>query len=143
MTSPDPPLDHLSLEDLLDVAAAVVDDQQVRDMGLLASAAARPRASAFGRDAYPRFSDRAAALMHSLARNHALVDGNKRLTWAATRVFCLVNGRDLVFSVDEAEAVVLQVAAGGLDVPALAEVLERHLVTPDPRAQQGHTGPRP
>ena len=95
---------------------------------MLASAAARPRTTAFGEDAYPRFADRAAALMHSLARNHALVDGNKRLAWAATRVFCLLNGRDLVFGVDEAEALVVGVAVGDVDVPALAETLERHIV---------------
>ena len=44
----------------------------------------------FGEDAYPSFAEKAAALMHSLARNHPLDDGNKRLAWAATRVFCLL-----------------------------------------------------
>lgn len=120
-------LDHLTVEDLLEVAAGVVADVAVRDLGLLTSAAARPQASAFGADAYPRFEDKAAALMHSLARNHALVDGNKRLAWSATRVFCLLNGRDLAFTVDEAERVVLAVAAGHLDVPDLAELLVAHL----------------
>ena len=76
----------------------------VRDRGLLASGRRAPGASAFGEDAYPTFAGKAAALMHSLARNHALVDGNKRLAWAATRVFCLLNGRDLQYTVDEAEA---------------------------------------
>jgi death-on-curing protein len=121
-------IDYLSLEDLLEIAAGVVASPKVRDMGLLASAAARPRTTAFGQDTYPQFADRAAALMHSLARNHALVDGNKRLAWAATRVFCLLNGRDLVFGVDEAETLVVAVAAGDVDVPALAQVLEEHLV---------------
>ena len=79
MTSPRGPIDYLTLEDLLEVAGAVVSPLNVRDMGLLVSAAGRPRTSAFGQDAYPEFSDKAAALMHSLARNHALVDGNKRL----------------------------------------------------------------
>jgi len=58
--------------------------------------------------------------MHSLARNHALVDGNKRLAWAATRVFCLINGSDLTFTVDEAEELVLAVARGDLEVPEIA-----------------------
>lgn len=128
MTSPEDDVDHLSLEDLLDIAAGVVEAPQIRDLGLLASAAARPRTTAFGEDAYPTFADRAAALMHSLARNHALVDGNKRLAWAATRVFCLLNGRDLDFGVDEAELLVVAVAAGQVDVPVLAEALGRHLV---------------
>jgi death-on-curing protein len=121
------PVDYLSLEDLLEIAAGVVGEVTVRDMGLLASAAARPQASAFGDAAYPTFAEKAAALMHSLGRNHALVDGNKRLAWAATRVFCLLNCRDLAFPVDEAERLVVAVAAGDLDVPALAERLAMHL----------------
>jgi death-on-curing protein len=121
--------DYLSVEDLLEIAAGVIDgDVVVRDDGLLASAAARPRTSAFGRDAYPEFADQAAALMHSLARNHALIDGNKRLAWAATRVFCLLNGRDLRFDVDEAEATVVAVASGDLDAQALAAVLRAHMI---------------
>lgn len=127
MTVPDGLLDYLTLEDLLEVAAGVLQQVAVRDMGLLASAAARPQASAFGADAYPTHADKGAALMHSLARNHALVDGNKRLAWAATRVFCLLNGIDLALDVDEAEALVLSVAAGDLDVPDLAKKLALHL----------------
>jgi death-on-curing protein len=120
-------LEYLSVEDLLDIAAGILDTVAVRDAGLLASAAARPRSSAFGVDAYPTFEEKAAALMHSLARNHALVDGNKSLAWAATRVFCLLNGRDLKFTVDEAEAHVQAVARGELEVPELAGSIEEHL----------------
>jgi death-on-curing protein len=50
------------------------------------------------------------------------------LAWAATRVFCLLNGRDLDLGVDEAERLVVAVAAGEIDVPVLAEALDRHLV---------------
>lgn len=82
----------------------------------------------FGAEPYPAFADKAAALMHSLARNHALIDGNKGPAWAATRVFCLLNGHDLVFSVDDAETLVVAVAAGELDVAGLSAVLTRHLV---------------
>ena len=122
-------LDYLSLDDVLDIAQGIIDDVTVRDMGLLAAAVARPQTTAFGEDAYPTFADKAAALMHSLARNHALGEGNERLAWAATRVFCLLNGRDLHFSsVDEAESMVLSVAAGDLDVPALSVLLANHLV---------------
>jgi death-on-curing protein len=71
----------------------------------------------FGNDADPTFEDKAAALPHSLVRNHALADGNKPLAWAATRVFCLLNGRDLSYTVDDAEALMLAAAAGRLDVP--------------------------
>jgi death-on-curing protein len=120
-------IDYLSVDDLLEIAAAVVKGGVVHDAGLLASAAARPRATVFGTDAYPSFPEKAAALLHSLARNHALVDGNKRLAWSATRVFCRLNGRDLVFTVDDAEAMVLAVAAGDLDVPDLATLLAKHI----------------
>lgn len=123
----DPPIDYLSVEDLLEIAVGVIDDVAIRDHGLLASAAARPKSSAFGEDAYPTFAEKAAALMHSLARNHALRDGNKRLAWAATRAFCLLNHRDLAFRVDDAEQFVLAVARGELDVPDIAAVLAGHL----------------
>lgn len=77
----------------------------------------------FGSEAYPTLAEKAAALMHSLARNHPLVDGNMRLAWTATRVFCLLNGTDLRLSVDDAERLVVGVAAGEIDVPDLAKLL--------------------
>jgi len=121
------PVDYLTVEDLLEIAAGVLDEVAVRDRGLLASAAGRPQTTVFGEDAYPSFADKAAALMHSIARNHALVDGNKRLAWAATRVFCLLNGTDLLLEVDDAEALVLGVATGDLDVPQIAVAISAHL----------------
>lgn len=119
-------IDFLALEDLLDIASGVIGEYAVRDAGLLAAAAARPRTTVFGEDAYPTFEDKAAALLHSLVRNHSLIDGNKRLAWSATRIFHLLNGRDLVYGVDEAEAMVLQAAAGQIDVPAIADWLRTH-----------------
>jgi len=127
VTVGDGPVDYLTIEDLLEIAAGVLDDVAVRDRGLLASAAGRPQTSVFGEDAYPTLAEKAAALMHSIARNHALVDGNKRLAWAATRVFCLLNDTDLVFEIDDAEALVLAVATGDLDVPLLAVTISSHL----------------
>jgi len=120
-------VDHLSLDDLLEIAAGVLPGVEVRDLGLLAAAAHRPRASAFGSEAYPSFALKVAALLHSIARNHALVEGNKRLAWSAARVFCLMNGRALDLGVDEAEALVVGAAAGSLDVPALAEIVAKRL----------------
>ena len=120
-------LDYLSIEDLLEIAAGVIDEVAVRDAGLLAAAAGRPQVTVFGDDAYRTFEDKAAALLHSLVGNHALVDGNKRLAWAATRVFCVLNGRDLTYTVDEAEELMLSAAAGDLDVPDIATWLRHHL----------------
>ena len=119
-------IDYLSVEDLLEIAAGVIDHVVVRDAGLLAAAAARPRITVFGDDAYPTFEDKVAALLHSLVRNHALVDGNKRLAWSAARVFCLVNGRDLAYTVDEAEDLMVSAASGQLDVPQIAAWLLAH-----------------
>jgi death-on-curing protein len=118
--------DFLSLEDLLEIAQGVLGAVEIRDIGLLESAAARPRASAFGEPAYRTFEDQAGALMHSLARNHPLVDGNTRLAWAALRTFHLLNGRDLAYEVDEAEEFVLAVARGEMEVDAIAEWLREH-----------------
>ncbi|HWC36285.1 MAG TPA: type II toxin-antitoxin system death-on-curing family toxin [Mycobacteriales bacterium] len=120
--------DYLTVDDLLEIAAGVLGEVPVRDAGLLASAAARPATTVFGADAYPEFADKAAALMHSLARNHPLVDGNKRLAWSAARAFCLLNGRDLRYTVDDAEQLVVGVAAGDLDVPDIAVWIAAHLI---------------
>jgi death-on-curing protein len=119
-------IDFLSVEDLLEIASGVIGEVKVRDVGLLAAAAARPLVTVFGEDAYPTFEGRAAALLHSLVRNHALVDGNKRLAWSATRIFCLLNGRDLTYSVDDAEELVISAATGKLDVAQIATWLVAH-----------------
>ncbi len=122
-------VDFLSLEDVLEIAAGVMDEVAARDPGLLAAAVARPRMSVFGEDAYPTFEDKAAALLHSLVRNHALVDGHMRLAWSATRVFCLLNGVDLTYTVDDAEAMVLEAAAGHRDVRQITQWLTAHRIT--------------
>jgi death on curing protein len=120
---------YLDLEDLLHIARRTLGVEPiVRDHGLLESALARPQASAFGQDAYDTFEEKAAALLHSLACNHALVDGNKRLALAATIAFLGVNGQQLRFSNNDAYDFVIAVATGELDqVKAIATVLERNL----------------
>ncbi|MGY1722756.1 type II toxin-antitoxin system death-on-curing family toxin [Blastococcus sp. SYSU DS0533] len=115
---------YLDLDDLLHVAARTLGEVPVRDAGLLESALARPRATAFGEEAYPSIHDKAAALLHSLARNHALVDGNKRLALAGTIAFYGLNGLRLTLSNDEAYELVIAVSAGDLDeVQPIAERL--------------------
>lgn len=108
--------EYLTLESLLQVAAVAVDgDVEVRDYGLLESALARPRATVFGADAYPRLCDKAAALLHSLVGNHALVDGNKRLGWLATEAFLWINGWAVTAGDDPVFDLVIEVADGTLD----------------------------
>jgi death-on-curing protein len=116
----------LSFDELLHVAARTLGGEpEIRDAGLLESALARPQASAFGADAYPTIHQKAAALLHSLARNHALIDGNKRLSLAATIAFYGMNGLRLTLTNDQAYELVVDVASGTLDdVPAIASVLE-------------------
>lgn len=107
---------YLTLPELLHIAERVLgSDAPVRDVGLLESALARPHASAFGSDAYPDLNAKAAALLHSLARNHALVDGNKRLALAGVIAFYGVNGRRLTLTNDEAYDLVIAVSDGTLD----------------------------
>lgn len=116
---------YLSLDDLMHVARRTLGEEVgVRDVGLLDSAAARPAATAFGEDAYPTSLTKAAALLHSLSRNHALVDGNKRLALAGTVAFLGVNGRRLDLTNDEAYDLVIAVATGQLgDVHEIAAEL--------------------
>ena len=112
-------IEYLDLDDLLEIARhAVGADVVVRDYGLLESASARPRATVFGQDAYPDLHLKAAALFHSLARNHALVDGNKRLAWTACLTFLAVNGQWIGALEDQRFDLVIRVATGaesGLD----------------------------
>lgn len=118
---------YLSLDDLLRIAdAACSVEVIVRDVGLLESAMGRPRTTVFGEDAYPDLHTKAAALLHSLARNHALVDGNKRLAWAAAAVFLGINGHRVSAGNDEVVEFVVAVAAGQLDdvVPIAARLRE-------------------
>ncbi|MFB8144855.1 type II toxin-antitoxin system death-on-curing family toxin [Streptomyces parvus] len=119
-------MQYLTLPELLKLAERL-GAAEVRDYGLLESALARPQASVFGQDAYPDVWQKAAALMESLARNHGLVDGNKRIAWYATWVFLHLNGHPLDpdFDVDEAERFVLAACQGALDMPKIAEQLPR------------------
>ena len=105
--------EFLDRDDVLIAGSVAIGNQlQVSDYGLLDAAIARPRATVFGLDAYPDKFTKAAALLQSLARNHAVVDGNKRTAWAAAWTFLHINGTKLAadFDVDDAEAFMNQVA---------------------------------
>jgi death on curing protein len=112
-------VEYLDVEDLVQLTAGL-GAGPVRDIGLLDSASARPRSSVFGEDAYASIELKAAALLHSICGNHALVDGNKRLAWLAAVVFLDLNGRRITLSHDEAFDLVMAVAEGALDVPEIA-----------------------
>jgi death-on-curing protein len=125
----DVPVEYLTLRDLLGLVKAL-NVGPVRDLGLLDSSVHRPRSSFAGQQAYPTVRAKAAALMHSLVCNHALVDGNKRLGLPATVVFLRINGLELDVDDDEAFDLTMSVAAGQLS----ADDIEKHLRTrPAPR----------
>lgn len=113
---------YLDLEELLDVIK-LAGLGPVRDLGLLEGALARPATTLMGVEAYPDLVHKAAALLHSLVKNHALVDGNKRLGWIATVVFVGFNGFRIVMSQDEAFDLTWAVADGTLNT--VQEIAER------------------
>lgn len=111
-------------------AIAVIDRLgfRVRDRGLLFSSLARPSASMFGEDAYPALELKAAALFSSLAQNHPLFDGNKRLSLYLTFAFLRINGFRVTFTNDEAFDLVLAVAQSKYELEVIAQLLGQHLV---------------
>ena len=118
-------IDYLELADILKLGREVIADFRVREIGLLESAAARPKTSVFGEDAYLTFAEKTAALLHSIARNHALIDGNKRLAWSAARLFCLMNDLDINMKQDKAYEMVVGVAAGQIEMDELVKILKK------------------
>jgi death-on-curing protein len=113
---------YLALEDVLALARRV-GEARPRDVGLVAAAVLRPQTSVFGEDAYPDLHTKAAAILHSLARNHAFVDGNKRVAWLSAGAFYWINAMLLGAPDDPAYDLVIAVATGDLDVPAIATAL--------------------
>lgn len=114
-------VEYLTLDDLLALASDLGVDK-VRDLGLLDSAAHRPKSSLMGQDAYPTLHEKAAVLLESVVRNHPLVDGNKRLGWMAVFVFYGLNGFDLDAPENDAYDLVIAVTTGAV---AYAEAAER------------------
>jgi death-on-curing protein len=109
----------LTFEDAL----AVLDEMHlvIADPGLLASAVARPAATVFGEEAYSDLITKAAALLESVVRNHALVDGNKRAGWALAMVTFWLNDYEVNYDEDEAFAMVMSVAEGSSRLPDITK----------------------
>ena len=124
--------EYLDLEDLLALARRILGDPPpVRDIGLLASAVARPQASVFGQDAYPDIWTKASALLQSIVSNHALVDGNKRLGWLATAVFLNLNGAPVQRARNaDVYDLVIRVAGGEANVATIAAHLQQIIEEP-------------
>jgi death-on-curing protein len=125
VTAPEVDVEYLDVDDLISLAVDLLGDPPpIRDAGLLSAAAGRPQASVFGEDAYPDLWTKVAALMHSIVKNHPLVDGNKRLGWLATAVFLELNGVAVThIANDEVYELVIGVTTGSDDVEAIAAAL--------------------
>jgi len=120
----------LTTEDLVAIATRIGrGEPQIRDLGLLESAAARPATSVFGADAYPDLATKAAAMLQSIVGNRALVDGNKRLGWLALVLLLALNGVRLDVDDDEAYDLVIGVAEARHDVASIVDVLRGWGVT--------------
>ncbi len=101
----------------------------IRDLHLLESALAQPKATFGGVDLHVTLADKGAALGFSLVANHPFIDGNKRVGHAAMEVFLVLNGHQIDADVDEQERLMLDVAAGVIDRAALAKWLGEHLIS--------------
>lgn len=120
----------LDAGELVYVAERAVHGEVVlRDRGLLEAAASRPQSSWLGADTYPTLEAKAAALVHSLVNNHALVDGNKRLGLAGLITFLGINGFVLTWSNVEAYDFIVEIADGRLiEVEEIAMRLRESMV---------------
>ena len=121
--------EYLEIEDIVEMIR-MLRIGPIRDLGLLDSAVNRPRSSAFGEDAYETLDLKAAALLHSMTKNHALVDGNKRLAWLSTVVFCDLNCFTTDLKDDDAFQLVWEIASSTQeDLRAIADRLHLTPIT--------------
>lgn len=99
----------------------------VRDAGGLDAALAQPFLTFDGVELYPTLEEKASAIGFSLIRNHAFVDGNKRIGHAVMETFLVLNGYEISASSDEQEQVILRLAAGEMERDDFTEWLKSHL----------------
>lgn len=111
--------------DIEDIAALIahLGIGPIRDVGLIESSLHRPRAVVFGMETYPDLLEKAAALLHSLARNHALFDGNKRIAWASMVLFLRLNGRRVRANTTVNLEFMLACARGDLELEEMTDWL--------------------
>ncbi len=121
---------YLTLGEVVDLHRQILEHTGgatgIRDLGLLESALAQPRATFGGTDLHPTLVDKASALAFSLVLNHPFVDGNKRIGHAAMDTFLVLNGLEIEASVDEQERLMLDVAAGDVTRVELTAWLADH-----------------
>ena len=116
----------LELEDAIELVARA--GFYVKDLGLLDSALARPKTTLFGEDAYPEIELKAAALVHSVIKNHPMVDGNKRTSWFLLNAFLFINDYYLEMTTEEGLEFTLGLATDVFELQEAAVLIHRHLV---------------
>lgn len=126
---------YLTVGEVAEINESLVGPDHLGDFGLLTLPSCGA-ANLVGEDAYPDVHYKAAALIHSLARNHAFLDGNKRTALLAMVTFYGLNGYVVGLDDGQAVALALDVAEGQLDVPSIAGVLKNaaHPIEPTERA---------
>lgn len=125
---------YLTASEVVLVNQQEIGPDLLADFGLLEAAVLRPQQSVSGRDAYPDIHTKAAAMMHSLIRNHPFVDGNKRTGLLSVILFYNLNGHAVEAEQEAVIALALDVAEGQIDVEGIAGILKswaRPLPLPD------------
>jgi death-on-curing protein len=115
---------YLTAGDVVEINESVLEAEAIFDFGLLESAVLRPQQSVVGQDAYPGIHRKAAALFHSLVRNHPFLDGNKRTAFLATLAFYGLNGWWLDAEQGDIVALALDIAEGVVDVESVSKALQ-------------------
>jgi death on curing protein len=125
-------ISYLDAGDLLVLATAVTGgDLLVRDIGLLDTAAYRPRATVLGVEAYDTLWLKSSALLDSIVRTRPLVEGNWRLAWVAAVTMCDINGYWIDADEDDALDLVRSLGRDKIDVPEMAVHLEAWGISKD------------
>jgi len=120
-------MNYLTAEQVLFLHAMMISEtggnHGVRDIGMLQSAASRPKATFKGRDLHSDIHLKAAAMMHSLIQNHPFLDGNKRTGIAAAVLFLQLNGYEFNADNREVENFILSVARGEKNLRQISQWL--------------------
>lgn len=102
----------------------------LRDAGLLESGLARPR-QVWSYEPETDVAALAAEHGYGLVKNHAFVDGNKRIAFVATNVFLILNGYEISAPEPEVVEVMLRLADDRMTRIAFAEWIRSVLVPYD------------
>ena len=98
----------------------------IRDEGMLDSALLNPFQSFGGEELYPSIQAKAAQLCFGLVKNHAMLDGNKRLGAHVMLVFLMLNGYELAYEQKELVDIILKLAAGEKNVEDILRWIISH-----------------